>query len=221
MPPALAVLAAVAAAALAAPAAAPEAPPLYKGDAAKGEIELVKPVSVFENRWILFYNDEVVFPNGKKGTYNRVSRPKMTPERVGGAAMLALTEDGRVLVERYFRHPLRRWTLELPRGGWEPGETLEGTAARELLEETGYSCARTEPLGRVAPDTGLTDYTVALFLLRGCKAGTGGTEKEESLKVELKPWAEVLALARDGTIEDSISLAAILRAEPRLAAPKP
>jgi 8-oxo-dGTP pyrophosphatase MutT (NUDIX family) len=192
----------------------------YRGDISKGEIELLEPVTVFENKWVRFYNDKVRFPNGKEGTYNRISRPRLAEGRVSGAAVLALTEGGDVVLEQVFRHPIRAWTWELPRGGWEKGETLLGTAKRELLEETGFACADWTDLGSMFTDTDLTDYSVQLFLARSCANKAEPTEKNEALRPQLWPRADVERMAADGEIKDSISLAALLRARRHASAPK-
>lgn len=190
-------------------------PSLHRGSFKKGEIELVKPVLIFENKWIQFYNDEVIFPDGRKGTYNRVSRPLLTNEKVSGAAVLPLTSNGEVILEKVFRHPIREWTVEIPRGGYEEKDaSLEQTGRRELSEELGYACNSWKDLGQMYPDTGLTGYKVQLFLARDCKKASKITETAEAIKGFLLPWKEFLELAQNGNIKDSISLAAILRAQP-------
>ena len=53
-------------------------------------------------------------------------------------AVVALTETGRLVAVRQYRPAVERWTVELPAGILDPGETPEHCARRELLEETGY-----------------------------------------------------------------------------------
>ena len=60
-------------------------------------------------------------------------------EHSGGAIMLAVSDDGKILMERQFRKALEQDFLELPAGKADPGETPETTASRELSEETGYT----------------------------------------------------------------------------------
>lgn len=190
---------------------------LYRGDVKKGEIELQEEVSVFKNKWVEFYNDKVKFPNGKTGTYIRVTKPNTLSGKIAGSAVLALTPNRKVILERTFRHPIRSWLSELPRGGIEGNETLQQTGERELREETGYVCKKWDALDTIYPDTGILDYQVALFLARDCEKKTTSTETEEAIQVELTPWLDFLNQTRRGQIKDAMSVAAALRAEPFLA----
>ncbi|MQX37422.1 NUDIX domain-containing protein [Roseospira navarrensis] len=69
-------------------------------------------------------------------------------------AILALTPDGRVPLVRQYRPAVQAWSLELPAGLLEPGETPEDCARRELEEESGFSADRIVPLGAMYADTG-------------------------------------------------------------------
>lgn len=69
-------------------------------------------------------------------------------------SVLALTKNGEVLLVRQYRPAVEAYTLELPAGHVEHGETPEEAAKRELLEETGYEAIACEPMGCLFPDTG-------------------------------------------------------------------
>ena len=61
--------------------------------------------------------------------------------------VIPVLPDGRLVVERIYRHPYRRFVLEFPAGGIEPGEDILHAAGRELAEETGYSAKNLTLLG--------------------------------------------------------------------------
>lgn len=116
----------------------------------------------------------------------------------GAVFVLALTPaDEIVLVEQY-RTPVRRLCVELPAGiiddvgeggGEQPGET----AARELLEETGYAGLVPEPLLYGPSSPGLTSEMLHLYLVRDAqRVGQGGglLEENEKIIVHLVPLAE-------------------------------
>jgi ADP-ribose pyrophosphatase len=64
-----------------------------------------------------------------------------------GVLVLALTNDGKIILVRQFRHAIRRMTLEFPAGTVDEGESPEKAAARELHEETRYRSSRLLSLG--------------------------------------------------------------------------
>jgi len=68
--------------------------------------------------------------------------------------VLALSEEKEILLIRQFRPAVNRYTLELPGGHVDAGETPQQAAERELVEETGYASERIELLGSLNPDTG-------------------------------------------------------------------
>jgi ADP-ribose pyrophosphatase len=69
-------------------------------------------------------------------------------------SLIALTEEGRVVIVRQYRPAVERYTLELPSGLIDPGESPDQTARRELLEETGFEAGEVEVLGSMDADTG-------------------------------------------------------------------
>jgi ADP-ribose pyrophosphatase len=117
----------------------------------------------------------------RTGHWDFVVRPQS--DRCVG--VLAITDAGEIVLVEQFRHPLGRAAVELPAGivGDEEehrGESLETTAARELLEETGFCAARMSPLLESPTSAGLTSEWVHLFLAEGLsrKHAGGGTAAE-------------------------------------------
>jgi ADP-ribose pyrophosphatase len=73
------------------------------------------------------------------------------PDYVG---ILAITTDRHILAVRQYRPAVERYTIELPAGLVDAGESPIETARRELLEETGYEAGAIELLGEMSTDTG-------------------------------------------------------------------
>lgn len=105
--------------------------------------------------------DPVISPAGHKHTYQRFLQT--TP----GAVMMPIVvdKDGneKIVLVLIFRHATRTFEFELPRGGAQPGETLEATAIRETREETGYVIEKATYLGRVTVDTGVMSASPLIF----------------------------------------------------------
>lgn len=86
----------------------------------------------------------------------------------GIVALLAITDDRRVLLLRQYREPIRRWVIELPAGLVGDGEgqsheALADAARRELLEETGYAAEELEELTVGPPSAGLSTELITFF----------------------------------------------------------
>ena len=94
------------------------------------------------------------------------------------AAIVATTDDRRVLAVRQYRPALDRYTLELPSGIVDPGETPEAAARRELVEETGYEATDMEPLGAMTVDNGRLGNRIWHFLAEGVRPVEGRLPEE-------------------------------------------
>ncbi|MFH9860330.1 NUDIX hydrolase [Streptomyces sp. NPDC017202] len=115
---------------------------------------------VYRDAYFSLVRDAVRFADGRLGTYVRI----LPASASGGAAVLPLLADGRVVLLRHFRHADRDWHCEIPRGFGDPGEDGSGTAARELQEELGVHIGNLTYLGEMSSDTGLRVGTDHLYL---------------------------------------------------------
>lgn len=131
----------------------------------------------------------------------------------GASAVLALTEEGEVLLVRQYRPAIGERILEVPAGKLEEGEEPAPCAARELEEETGLRAGRLEAMGTIWTTPGFSDERIWLFLARDLEAGQQDLQSGEDLEVLRVPLAEALEKARSGEIRDAKTLAALLRAE--------
>ena len=86
-----------------------------------------------------FYEDSMQMPNGNIAKWDFISHK-------GAAAILAVDEDGKLLMVRQYRGAVEKNTLEIPAGGLNTDETFKTCAIRELEEETGYRTLDATPL---------------------------------------------------------------------------
>jgi 8-oxo-dGDP phosphatase len=85
----------------------------------------------------------------------------------GAVAIVAMDDQGRILLIRQYRHPVGRLLWEVPAGLRDvPGEPLEKTAQRELLEEAGYLAADWQVLADVYTSPGISSERLRVFLAR-------------------------------------------------------
>jgi ADP-ribose pyrophosphatase len=118
----------------------------------------------------------------RKGKWEYVVRKNIS----GIVVIVAVTDEGRLLLVEQDRPPVGKRVIELPAGlaGDEPGsenEDLTAAARRELLEETGYEAAEMIPVTTGVPSAGIVDEVITLFRATGLRktgdgAGVGGEE---------------------------------------------
>jgi len=161
---------------------------------------------VFSGRLLKVHRDRVRLPDGSEGAREYIRHP-------GAVAIVALFEDGRVLLERQFRYPLARTFIEIPAGKLEPGEDHLATGKRELLEETGYVAAEWRKLGLIHNAIGYSDEVIEIWLARGLELRAQQLAEGEFLELFSVPLAEAQAMARDGRITDVKTITGLLWAE--------
>lgn len=137
----------------------------------------------------------------------------------GSVAVVAMTVDHRVALVRQYRFPLRRWTIELPAGGIDEGETAEQTAFRELGEETGLAANSVRLLTRFANSPGHSTQWTTVFLAEECTVGEAHPSgpDEQGSSVVLMPLEECMHLIERGEIIDAKSIIGLTTAMHNLA----
>jgi ADP-ribose pyrophosphatase len=152
--------------------------------------------------FIAVHRDTVRYASGRESTIEVV-------EHGGGVTLVALDNEGRVLLVRQYRHPLGRWLIELPAGTLELGEAPEVCAERELQEETGYRPNTIRRLGGFYLAPGYCTEYQTVFVCTGLVESRLQGD-EDAIHLERLPLAEVLRLIVAGEIEDAKTSAALL-----------
>jgi ADP-ribose pyrophosphatase len=158
---------------------------------------------VFSGRLLKVHRDRVRLPDGSETVREYIRHP-------GAVAIVALFDDGRVLLERQHRYALRRDFIEIPAGKLDRGEAHLDTAKRELLEETGYVAAEWRRLGIIHNAIGYSDEGIELWLARKLELRERKLEQGEFLETLVVPFDEALAMVRDGRITDAKTVAGLL-----------
>jgi ADP-ribose pyrophosphatase len=158
---------------------------------------------VFDGNLLKVYRDAVRLPDGSQGEREYIRHP-------GAVAIVALTEDRKLLLERQYRYPPRREFIEVPAGKIDPGEAHLATAKRELLEETGYRAEEWTRLCVLHTAIGYADEAIELYLARKLTLQERKLDPGEFLETFLLPFDDAVAMVRDGRISDVKTVAAVL-----------
>jgi 8-oxo-dGTP pyrophosphatase MutT (NUDIX family) len=165
--------------------------------------------NVFTGRVLTLNLEQVRLPNGRIAELEIAHHP-------GGAAVVALDDDGRVCLLRQFRHAAGGWLVELPAGKLDGGEPPLECAQRELAEEAGVTALRWDKLGECLSSPGVLTEVVHLFLARGLAPSVAQPEEHEVFETSWVPFDEAVDLAARGELRDAKSLIGLLWARERL-----
>lgn len=147
--------------------------------------------------------DTVDLPSGKAATREYVLHP-------GATMVIGFLDDGKVVMERQYRHPMGQVMLEFPAGKLDPGEASLACAQRELREETGYVAKEWAFAGRLAPTVAYADEFIDIWFARGLTAGCAALDEGEFLEVFAAEPQQVLSWCQGGQIVDGKTLVGAL-----------
>jgi ADP-ribose pyrophosphatase len=124
----------------------------------------------------------------------------------GAVMVIGLLDDGQVVLERQFRHPMQAVMTEFPAGKLDAGEGSLACAQRELLDETGYSAREWAFAGRLAPTIAYSDELIDIWFARGLTLGARQLDSGEFLDVFPATPAELQAWCFSGEVIDCKTL---------------
>lgn len=164
---------------------------------------------VYEGSFIQVRKDQARLPDGNISSREYIKHP-------GAVAIIALLDNGNLIMERQFRYAPRQEFIELPAGKIDHGEDPLQTAQRELLEETGYVATEWKHLSTAWPCIGFSDEKMEYFFARGLTHKGRQLDEGEFLEVfELSP-VDAIDWVRQGKITDSKTIVGLFWMEKTL-----
>ncbi len=158
---------------------------------------------IFDGHILKLYHDTVDLPNGRQAKREIVRHP-------GGVCVLAVDDNGYILLVRQFRYPYGEVVTELPAGKLEPGEDPQVCAERELKEETGASGTLSH-LATIYPTPGYTDELLYIYLATNLIYNEQSLDEDEFLSVERVHINTSIEMIMDGRLRDAKTVVGILK----------
>lgn len=165
--------------------------------------EILDARTVWQGAFLRAEDLTVRLPNGKLGQRDVLRHP-------GAVAIIALTDEGKLVLVHQYRTALEQVTLEIPAGKLDPGEDPQDAAARELVEETGYQARRMAYLGPIAMAAGYSDEIIHLYMAMGLTFVGARPDDDEFLHVDLVDLDEMVDRVLDGKVIDSKTVIGVL-----------
>jgi len=147
--------------------------------------------------------EAVRLPDGGRATREFVLHP-------GAVAIVPILDDGRLVLERQYRHPTGKVMIEIPAGKLDAGEDPLACAQRELLEETGYVAREWAFAFTMYPTVAYSDEAIGIWFARGLEHRGARLDEGEFLDVISASPGEFLQWCRDGRVQDSKTLASAI-----------
>lgn len=162
---------------------------------------------VFSGRLLKVQRDHVTLPNGNDTTREYIHHP-------GAVAIVPVLEDGRVVLVKQCRYPLRTLLWEIPAGKLDHGEAEDADecARRELSEETGYEAQEWQRLVSIATTPGFSDEIIHLYKASGLQQYAQHTDEDEFIGVQAFTPEQLRAMIAAGELYDAKTLCALYAA---------
>lgn len=166
-------------------------------------IKRIERTLIHKGTIIDYYVDTMQLPNGNQAQWDFI-------QHNGAAAVVPVTEDGRILMVSQYRNALERYTLEIPAGGLNAGEPTDAAAARELEEETGYASKELELLLSIRTTVAFCNEKIDIYVAKNLVKTQQHLDEDEYLNVGAYTLQELMQMIFERKIEDSKTISALL-----------
>jgi ADP-ribose pyrophosphatase len=171
--------------------------------------QLLRREKLYVGKIVNLVVDHVKYNSGNEAVREIIEHP-------GGSVVLAVFENGDILLVKQYRYPIGGDVIELPAGKLDNKEDPEHCAERELREETGYVAQRWTKLTTLMTTPGFCNERLHIYMAQGLSLSQQGQaleEGEQTIKLLRVPLVEAVAMIERGEIVDGKSIAGIFIGE--------
>lgn len=158
---------------------------------------------VYRGNKINFCQDTLIAPDGNELSFDFIDHP-------GAAAVLPVTDEGKIVMVTQYRPAVDRFTLEIPAGGREAGEDFLTTAKRELEEEAGYRSEKLEYLLSINTEIAFCNEIIEVYVATDLVPSKQNLDPDEFINVSLWDIDDLVTKVYAGEIKDNKTAASIL-----------
>ncbi len=150
------------------------------------------------------YKDTIQTPEGRIVYYDFIGHK-------GAAAVVAVTDDDKILMVKQYRNAIDSFTLEIPAGGKDGvDEPTIICASRELEEETGYKSDNLEFLIALNTSVAFCNEKIDIYVAKDLVLSSQNLDEDEFIDVKSYSIKELTEFILDGTIIDAKTIAGLL-----------
>ena len=159
-------------------------------------LHILKSTEVYRGKLIRVDVDRIIEPHGVRAVREVVHHG-------GSVVVLAHMSDGRIVLVRQYRYPVRQYLWELTAGGLKPGEGPLAAARRELLEETGYRAKKFRHLLDFFPSPGI--LTEKMYLVEATELTRSKAQPDPDERIEVGHFTpvQVMRMLKSRQIRDA------------------
>lgn len=160
---------------------------------------------VYKGAIIDMYEDTILFEDGHTASWDFIAH------RLGAAAVVPVTKEGKIVMVSQYRSALDRMTLEIPAGSRDHvDEDTMICAKRELEEETGYVCEKIEKLLALKTTVAFCNEFIDVYLATGLTKKEQHLDEDEYIEILEYDLEDLLTMIYEGKIQDAKTVSGIL-----------
>lgn len=165
--------------------------------------KLYKRRRIYDGKVVKFSADLIRLPDGKKALREYLEHP-------GAVAALPLLPDGKIVLVRQYRYPVKQITYEIPAGKLDGKESAISCVKREIEEETGFKAKKVKKIFSYFPTPAFGTEIIHIFLAEDLKKGSFKPDHDEFIQTTTVSFKTALKWVRTGKIKDSKTVIALL-----------
>jgi len=165
--------------------------------------KVLKSEILFKGKVFDHQVDKIKYDSGNIGIREVAIHP-------GGAVVIPIKDDGKIILVKQFRYPLQKTLIELPAGKLDKGEDPLKCATRELEEETGYKAKEIKKLGQIYTAPGYCTEILHIYSAKGLIPGKYNREEgEQGMEILEYTIEEIEKMIFTGEITDAKTIVGI------------